>query len=855
MSDRNDAELIRELGSRFPIFDEVSGRFGEDLPEERIPWFFALLLAAAMKGEPGACCFVLNKTEGTTALTALLVAFARLKEDFPRLAEEYARTELSKGQRVRVKPSDFVYEYDGIWEEFPGRFRLRVLDKADLRSFWISEALRLEPTTRKRPKGALSSKLGVFELSILDGLLGIASYGNDSVIRNVVLLYMAQAHFERIAEIVSLTPAGSNRSDLLSSFLPWGSIGPGGEIATRDAYQVIGEPLVAVSRALPDLAGAVKSASEASKIVLVDGARGAASDLQAFDDIASRHRVVVLASPDEVEEIRFLRDRECPVWYLSPTEIKIGEGLAGERSRKSLVGRTVRAADIREGSRVISIDCQSDELEAVAEALERVAAKVGGTEERSEVDGLLGRLYGILLEFSECCFGVGEEVKSNLGRAREDLVRGRTWMDPEVAREFQGAIDRLESISCGGSGLTGKADALKSELSELDGRWAVATRSVRTAECIREGLSGLGSDSPVLPIREIRSEDEWDRIILPAWPVGRRLTRLKNLGVTRDIRVLTYPFERRWLLSHENSERSFMGSNQMGAEERAGILGIDSGLLPKVKPPEPISPGGARPDPPMLNFERRYSWRGSSHGSAPVDGDDVRSARLVEFYGGCYTLLTEWSQLDVLNKLIGGGLGDGGSLLNLTASKLSPGDVALFRAGGDKGFIRQLAEEELGIAEYGRVRTIAERWKKPLRRLGGDPAEVQRRLEGYGLRRGFQTISGWMWDPDRIGPGYDSDIEVIGRASADRELLSELDSVREAISRIRGVHTSAGRRLTRLILGEVRDHLNQFDGQPVQLDLGYGQAWVVEVATIDAQEQEYPADQVNRLLWEEDFGF
>ena len=154
--------LVDELGSRFPILSRLNGRFGDDSPQETIPWFFALLMSIAVKGEPGACCVVLDKTQGTTALTAVFLALARLQESFPRLAERYARTALREGQLVRVKPSNFVYEYDGVWEEFEDHFRLKVQDKPEWRSFRMSEVLRLEPTTRKRPLGKLSSNLGIF---------------------------------------------------------------------------------------------------------------------------------------------------------------------------------------------------------------------------------------------------------------------------------------------------------------------------------------------------------------------------------------------------------------------------------------------------------------------------------------------------------------------------------------------------------------------------------------------------------------------------------------------------------------------------------------------------------------------
>ena len=853
MSNHDSQELIRELGSRFPIFDNVVGRFGEGSPEERIPWFFALLLAASMKGEPGACCFVLDKTPGTAPLTAVFLALARLQEDFPRLAESYARTALSVGQHVRVKPSDYLYEYEGIWEGHPGLFRLKVLDKPEWRSFRMSDVLRLEPTDRKRPKGTLASNLGAFDRSSLDELLGITTYGNDSMIRNVALLYMAQARFAGIAEIVSLALSHSNRSDRLSNFLPWGTIGPGGEIKTGDAYQVIGEPLIAVSRVLQDIADAATSAPESSKVVLVDGARGIASDLQAFDDIANRHRVVILASPDETDEIQLLRDRECPVWHLSPTEVMIGEDHAEERSRNSLVGRTVRVADIRERCNVIAIDCQNDDLQAAAAAMERVAATLNGTDERSETDDLLARLYGILLEISECCFGVGEEMNSDLRQARENLISNQIWMTSDTIREFLSVLDRLENAVHSEFGLMEKADLLVNTLSMAKGRWAIASRSTRAAECLRGGLHTLVDDPQVFPIQAIRPEDEWDGIILLAWPGRRRFTRLRNLAVTRDIRVLTYPFERMWLSSHQTREHALMGANRMETGDRAGILGVEPDLLPAMTSIEPPTPADyAYPDQPMLDFERRFSRHRSSRPSSAVGGDDVRRARLVEFYGGCYTLLTEWSQLHVLNALMDGSQGDDRRLRTVTASDLSIDDFILFRAGGGKEFIRLLAEDALGIEEYERVRAIAERWKLSLRRLGSTPTTVQRRLKRYGLHRTLPTIAGWMGNPDLIGPGYEDDIEVIGRAADDSELLETLSTVSDAISRIRGAHIGAGSHLTQLILGEVHGRLSQLDDQPVLLDLGYGQAWIVQVEAVDSRQREYPVDQINRLLWTDD---
>ena len=109
------------------------------------------------------------------------------------MVKNYAQKALHPGQRVKVKPNDYVYEYDGPWERDSDFFRLKVLDRevASL-NFPMVEVLRLEPTDRIRPKGPLDhSVLGTFERSRLDELLDLTTGGNNSLIQNTVLLYMA----------------------------------------------------------------------------------------------------------------------------------------------------------------------------------------------------------------------------------------------------------------------------------------------------------------------------------------------------------------------------------------------------------------------------------------------------------------------------------------------------------------------------------------------------------------------------------------------------------------------------------------------------------------------------------------
>ena len=850
-------ELIREMSRRFPLIERLVGRFGKDTQEERIPWFFGILLSAAMKGGPGACCFVLEKTCGTTAVTAILLALARLQGDFPELVKHYARTALRKGQRVKVKPSNYVYEYEGLWEEFPHLFRLKVLDEETKRSFPVGEVLRLEPTDRVRPKGKGKSDLGTFERSRLDELLNLTTCGNNSIIRNAVLLSMARTRFTEVINAVALASENANGDGNLASFLPWGSIGQDGELRPNDAYQVAGEPIVAVTRVPEDLALAAKAATIGSKVILVDGARGMARDLQAFDDFAERQRVVILASREETEALDLLRDRGCPIWYMLPYEILIGETSVGLRERSSLVGATIRSADTRQRLKVSVVECHDTLLQTVAESLEHAAELINHGEEVHETEEILARLFGILFECSECCFGVGEETKVNLRFAQDQVKRHGKWVASEVVRELRQASLGLEKIIESGEYGQEKADALLNfVIDENHDPWVVAARSPRTAESLRAGFECLGVNVSVFPVSAINPDRDYAGIIVPAWPNERRFARLKNYDVTPDIRVLAYPFETKWVSRYLAREHLRERSNRLEAERRCSILGIEPCLLTALTHHEAEPPvKDVRLDLPIFRIEDRVANRRIIRPAVAAHGEDSRDAQLVQFFGRGYALLTEWAEVPRLNQLINGTNATVGKLPTVTVAQLSPGDFVLFRASGDKEFIRLIAEDILGAEEYERVRNVAERWRSSLQHLGTSPTEVQRRLAGYGLTRTPATIGAWLNNPDRIGPKNPRDIYYIAKAAGDGELLSDRNDVEKAISRIRGAHISAGDRLTELLLGELSGRLNQLDEQPVLLDLDYGEAWVVQVEVVEEERREYPSNLVNRLLWADDAGF
>jgi hypothetical protein len=737
-------ELLEEFRRRFPLFDRTVGYFGGETTRERVPWFFGFILSAASNASPGACCFVLEKTPGTTAIAAVLAALVRLQVQFPALVEQYARTAFARGQRVQVKPSNFVYEYDGIFEGYPGFFRLKIIGEKAWRSLPLVDVLRLEPTERVRPKGAGNSNIGVFVRSPLDLLLDLTTCGNNSIIRNAVLVHMPRSQFVRVAEAVILAPTSVQKFAPLSLFLPWGSVAHDGSLTPNDSYQVVGQPLLACTSVPEDLALACASEKRGTKIVLVDGARRLVRDLQAFDDIAGRQKLLILASPEEGGELELLKERGCRIWHMSAKEMLLGESSVDGRRRSSLVGASIRAAELRHRCKVITVDCRNEQLEAAATSLENAAGMIGGERETPELDEELGRLFGLLFECSECCFGTGSSITENIAAARGGIARHFRWLRPDAAGKLRDAIDRLEQAAR--SQAQEKMEALVQILTKAQGEWAVVARSPRAADLLKSQLDALGVNVPVLPITTMGPDHEYDGIVVPAWPNEQRFTRLKNLANTPEIRVLVYPFERKWVVRHQQRERMRRRLDRLEANERSSILGMDAALLSDLDGEIEVDPGEKElsRELPVFKLEERIASRRIAQPPMAAEGEDRREARLVRFFGGCYALLTEWAELPVLNDLFEKNAGDEAKLVARTASDLSPGDFVLFRAGGDKEFTRLIAEELLGAEEYKRVRDFAELWKDPLRRLGDGPTMVKRRLEDFGLERNVVTIAGWL---------------------------------------------------------------------------------------------------------------
>lgn len=223
------------------------GTFQPEMADTPLPRFLEVLHALHSAAPQQVTCVVLPLAREASQLLAVFASLTRLREHFGDLVTEYARTQFKQGELVRVLPSKLVYSFDGYFEAKHGNlFRLRILGKRDseVRACDAGEILRLQRTDRATPRGRANSDLGRIELTPLDRLLGIRTFGNGSVLRCEVLLQSSRSAFDELLSNIAV-PVNGVAPVTLASVLPWGIVGEDGSLGRNDDSD--GAPLCAVT--------------------------------------------------------------------------------------------------------------------------------------------------------------------------------------------------------------------------------------------------------------------------------------------------------------------------------------------------------------------------------------------------------------------------------------------------------------------------------------------------------------------------------------------------------------------------------------------------------------------------------
>ncbi len=823
-----------------------------------IPAFFGLFLAAAFSPDKRPVCFVVPSAEETALIASCLIAFYDIGNRFDQFAKDYERSAFMKGSRVKVLPNEHVYEYDGLWGDHD--FRLKEIQDGKSkgleasRSFPIQEIVRLEPTESKRPKGKLARPMGNAVLSQLDSLLSIKTFGNCSLFQNSVVLACTKERFQKFLTSTTFSRKGIKKWDVLSELLPWGVLTESGEFKLEDKYQSTGQPAIALGLISFYLSECCRKSLDFSKIVVVSRLEKFIQNIANYDSVIDRQKVILFAEERHAPEFAGLIEKGIQVWPLDTNELFMGLTEENIEQYQKEFSTLRRAAD-RQKTTVEIVSVDSGRFKTCANTLEQLRTVLKQDDQLLQSgERLLQQLYFLLLDVSSLLSPPGstslDAFEAKLVQCTNDLTKLGMWLHSDVGELFQRSIsllqEELHAIQIlGGSE---KAKKLASTLKELPDKNVIVIPRTRQGKTdIEEFLANNSIKTKVGELSKGSYEKNYSSAILTGWPNGQRWLRFIDSGISNRILLLCYSFEERWFKRFVGFSKYSAQQLRLTADDKMSLLALPSELRRFFEIDSNALEEQQQQADSKFSFAIEQDFRHVRKDANLTEGKDQRNAYYTSFSGDAYAYLTPSHSIPVLTEVL-----ESGSQDKLRWSKvrdLEAGDVILFRDSSEGNVLREVAENTIGVEAYTDLRANANSWRPPLQKLGADPRVIAKFLTNHGLKRDWQTINNWLYDPDHIGPSNIDDIISIGRITGEKTLVDNAPDIMADIQEVRRQHVLAGHALSEMILELIPEMVDDITSVETELKLAIGTVWIVTVEYVEKQTNLYPAQYLNVLRW------
>ncbi len=833
-----------------------------------LPFALRMLVAAAVNPALDApACIILPDVEGVAEVVAALAALVALKEDWPKLEDTFFQDVLRPGIRLRSLKDGKVIAFCGIRD---GLAQLHYVDAEGSKtnaSLFVQKnvMLGLEPTQRKRPIFKSGEKPEAPLLTPFDAAARTRTFGNTGMIRNRVILLGQRQRFEEALKEAALILARDPKGRRVRAFgkFVWGYIDEARRAVVTHPSGAMGEPLVAVTQDALLLNGADTKANGRQRILISNRFELVRRNLEIVQRFAECNRVLVLAPAERREEARKLRESGWFVWEPRGWELHVGDrgyplhGLPGlSQSLRSL------AVDLEE-STFTTLSVRSSELHSAYEQVSAIGNALPA--EEAELDQRLDEvrqassdLFFLLASLLEA---PDQNDRVRLGECSAALRRHRRHVEFCLGTAAAERIDNL--LQCadafvtefGAGEKTPKGEALLS----FAGRVSLHTHAFvadfgRDRERLASFLKARGEPGFLtLTTQGLREARRPARLV--AFGLMRRdgFARLIDPWPAREIVFVGYDFEiekyeKRLRLRARLRDR--LGLND---GPRSRVTGLSSGEFGQhksngtwpIEEPERATEG----DDAISGFDRLVGTRRTKVHRPLVHrkvGEAAIQARYMTFCGTSWAAFTE--EHEVL--AVRGAGGTRSTVVELEVPDLAAGNRLIIRESGDKDVIREMAERDIGEREYIALRDRAALWKRAIRRTNLDAHEIAAKLATVGVNRSLATIRGWLKSESRIGPRSKADVLGIAETfSMEGASERRWEDCAEAIAEVRGLHLSAGAKLTHILATQCENVLVDAAEHEQRVELDFGAVWIVEIAEIDEGLTEWPISSVNRLNW------
>lgn len=851
-------------------------RLSVDGHRTALPHVGRLVVTTALNtGYADPICLILPSVDRVAQFTAIAAALECLAIDFEDSRARFIDRYFTAGARVRSLPEGYVFSVgsrstvhntEGIYLAYADK-ETQIGDGRRLvpnnQLFWY------EPTQRQLPKSNPTVKPKAPPLTKVDELSGVSSCGNSGLYRNRVILVGARAEFDRVLEGLEIEATDvDNRKGWgrLADTFAWGTFDESGKPIPLSPEGAGGSPLVAIARDLFELERASLAASvePGSQIVLTDRLDMVLKNVELANRVGERQRLVLLVDARRRADALQLRRHGWKVWEPTASELADDGDEAGFSTGIPGIDRT-RHSSLAERRPAFTYMPKS--APHLASAYARLA----------EVSDLLN---AEVVVDDESFQDIGDAVRSTffqgaswlappkgerlhqfeavLRRLRDERGHVTRFLGRAAAEKLDSFVDDMENfvLECVDSGVTPKGDALL-ELAKgaasSSRKQVLITGSRQSREEADEFLAANGMDLQCRLASELADDEYFPDVI--SFSLLRRdmFEKFIDPWPSKAIVMAGYDFEveiyrerMRWRASQKRrlevdaavrATLTTLPSRAFGVP-RLGSVGEEQGVVSDDASVDPID-------------RIRSAGRDSKRPIQIRDleqGEHSEDAHIVRFVGRSWMpMAADYRPVCLLQA---GNDRSKSGVEYVEVADLKPGMRIIVREGGEKDVIKAIAQQSCGAERYARLWDKASLWRDALRTWGTDPGRIARRLQDCGLQRHIVTLRSWVTNKNLIGPRSEDDVLAIARAfpSPDKT-AADWKECWNAISELRGLHLSAGMRLTDDLVARCGRVLLEPTETETAVEFDLGTVWVLEVAEVDSALRSCPAGIVNRLQW------
>lgn len=810
------------------------GRFAVALPPS-----LRITQALALAESGGAVALLLSNASFLAEVAAISCA-AALSANGQRSAPAIL-DQLHAGDRVWILPDAGVYVFDG---PAPDGFWLKPIQVAAQRSaarFWVStkEAWRLQPTSRLSPMGTPNKAAWApGEPSRWDQLTGCRMYNNPALSSLAVVLVGERASFLDTLTCIGLAQSVSGAAASELDGLIWGNVEDDGDVLINSSSGALGEPIIALARTHRAAERLSQRNPDRSLLFISARATDAIADRSIVDQIAARHRFVLIVPPRRREDVLHLTEAG---WLLiEPRHLGCDDTGVAQLDE---VGRTSQWEERRPGI----LDQNSEELQEAFAALDRLGRALDpALHDEEDVAGVQQALRGAFFSVSDWLAapdphdlqGLEEAFSETHQRLRQ--LRSLAGDDAVAAAETcRAALDRF-ALRSQRLSMTPKGECVarlaEAAVKSPGYRQAIVVGHASAAARTSSFLAALGAEMPCLTPTGLKQEQSFSRLNILSMMRRETFSRLLDPWPAPDVMFLGYTHEveiyRGRLEARERLRRRLAPDDDLCSRYP---------VLQRHRAPDEAKPTGSRPD---IADPEPILTRPAKRPPAAA-GEQLRNARVCRFAGQSWMAITPERTLTTVRST-----SRGLELSSRSGDELETGDILLVRDGANPDVVREMAESIVGTSRYEDLRLRACVWSDQLRTAGRDVADLQKRLADGGVKRGLAALRHWLSDHAPIGPS-EEEVTVpaiaaaLGQNAADRRWKDCISAIRE----LRALHTRAGFSLTDALTQACGGSLVEHSDHETPILLPWGTVWLLEVESIEPSDL-WPYTQINRLRWE-----